>query len=90
MKKPIEQVIKENYPEFLEEVQGLSVEQIDARLAQMQKDKVEIDKAKEADEKLEAAKATVKELSAPYRDAKKAINQKSEFLVKLAEEKGSK
>ncbi len=78
---------KEN-PEFVAEVQGLSVEQLDARLAQLAKDGEAVEDAKEADEELEATQSHASAMAAPYREAKKAIGLKRKFLVGLIKEKG--
>jgi hypothetical protein len=71
------------FPDFCAEVESLTTEEINARLAQFAKDSVANDEAKEADEDLAAAKANATEFSAPYRDARKAIRMKSDFLVTL-------
>lgn len=88
MKKAIEQIIKENHPEFMEEVVGLSIEHLNNRLAQLAKDAEATEEAKEADEELKEAREKASGLAAPYRDAKKAIGLKSKYLVKLVKEKG--
>ncbi len=78
---------KEN-PEFVAEVQGLSVEQLDARLAQLAKDGEAVEDAKEADEAYQVARTGTKEMGAPYRDAKKALRLKSRYVIGLIREKG--
>lgn len=87
-KKSLPEQMHENNPEFAAEVAGMSAEQLNARLAQLAKDAEAVSDAKEADEELEKAKALVSELSAPYRDAKKAIRLKSRYVISLIKEKG--
>lgn len=87
-KKSIEQVIKESHPEFMEEVVGLSIEHLNARLAQLAKDTEATEDAKDADEALLEAQQVATSMAAPYREIKKAIRLKSKFLVKLVNEKG--
>lgn len=82
-----QKLTKEN-PEFVAEVGGLSVEQLNARLAQLAKDGEAVEDAKEADEALEVAKAEASDLAAPYRDAKKAIRLKGRYVISLIREKG--
>ena len=45
--------------------------------------------AKEGDEELENAKALASELSGPYRDVKKAIRQKTKYVIGLLTDKGA-
>ena len=80
--------VRKEYPEFVEEVVGLSVEELNNRLAMNAKQVAEIEDAKEADEALFSLKEEVKLMSAPYSEAKKALNQKTRFIVELIKEKG--
>lgn len=89
-KKNIQEVMQKDNPEFASEVASLSVEHLDARLAQLAKDAQASEEAKEADEELTAAKAQSIDLGAPYRDVKKAIKLKSEYIISLIKEKGGK
>jgi hypothetical protein len=82
--------IEKEMPEFVSEVVGLSVEQLDARLAELAKAYEATSKAQEEDEQLQTARMTARELAAPYRDAKKAIRMKNSYIVGLIEEKGGK
>jgi len=87
-KKNIQEVVQKEYPEFTASVDGLSVDDLNQRLATYAKEDEAVDDAKEADEGLEEAKSRVTELSGPYRDAKKAIKLKMKYLVNLVKEKG--
>ncbi len=80
--------IEKELPEFINEVVGLSVEQLNSRLSQLAKDYESIEEAKKADEGLEEARNTAKELGAPYREGKKAVRMKSAYIVALIKEKG--
>lgn len=75
-------------PEFCDEVAGLSVDQLNARLAQNAKDYSEVNKVKEADQGLSDAREAAKLANAPYVDAKKSLRLKSEYLIQLIKDKG--
>jgi len=87
-KKTLADIIREEYPEFFDEVQALSVEELNTRLATLAKNAEEVEESKENDEELRAAKATASELAAPYRDAKNAIRKKNKFVISLIKDKG--
>lgn len=74
--------------EFKEEVDRLSVPQLEARITNMQKQLEESEEHKEANVKLNNAKAEVKELSGPYNDVKKAVKVKTKYIIALIREKG--
>ncbi len=78
---------KLNNPEFVKEVNNLSVEQIDKRLAELAKSADDVQQAKEADEQLALAKDQAKEFGAPYREAKKALALKTAYVVGLIKER---
>ena len=90
MKLDTIQKIQKELPDFCSEVASLSVEQLDARLASLAKDRESNKDAKDADEGLAQAKAEARELGQPYRDASKVISQKSTYIVSLIQEKGGK
>lgn len=89
-KKSVEVQMQEANPEFVTEVAGLSVEQLDSRLAETTKATEAVQDAKDADEELEQVSTHKSELEAPYRDAKKALRLKSRYLIALIKEKGGK
>ena len=74
------EMAKEN-PEFLAEVQGLSQEQLHARICALVQDDAAVDQAKEDDQQLKEFKETVSTASAPYKDAKKAIKNKIKLVL---------
>jgi hypothetical protein len=88
-KKSIQEIIAKENPEFVEEVSKLSLEEIDARLAQLAKDSEAMQEQKDANEALSLAREVAKELNAPYVDAKKAIRLKSRYLISLLKDKGA-
>ena len=71
-KKTDKQVVETEMPEFVAEVSVLSEQELNMRLAQLSKDIEAVNEAKQADEELESTKITVRELNAPYQEAKKA------------------
>jgi hypothetical protein len=77
-------------PEFVAEVTGLSLEDLDTRLANLAKDAYRVQEAQEDDEDLAEARETASGLAAPYRDAKQAIKQKSAYLAELVSERTGK
>lgn len=86
--KSLEQQVKEDLPEFAQEVASASTEQLDARLAQLAKDLETVNEAKEADDDLVEARDVAKGLAQPYRDAKKHIALKSRYIVGLLKDRG--
>lgn len=87
-KKDIRVKVQKEMPEFTEVVDALSVEELEKRLSQYAKESESVDDAKEADEGLEQAKAQVKEYSAPYSEAKKAIKLKMRYIIAQIGDKG--
>jgi hypothetical protein len=87
-KKDIKHEVQKKYPDFAEAVDGLSVTELEIRLSTYAKELVKIKEAKEADEKLAEVLELKAELEGPYKDAKKAVEQKSEYMVALIRDKG--
>lgn len=86
--KTINEKVEAEYPEFVQDVLGLDVDSLEKRLSTYAKHRDETEEAKKNDDELNTGKATVKEMSAPYNDALKAINLKSKYIVALIKEKG--
>lgn len=80
--------VQKEFPEFVSEVQGLTKEEIDARISGLAKSAVEVQHSRDSDEQLADAKALSKELSAPYLDALKAVRLKTTYLVNLLKDRG--
>lgn len=89
-KKTVEQKIKEEMPEFLEAVIGLSVDDLNAKLAALAKDYEGVVQWQENDVELAQSREKVKEFNGPYVDAKRTIRLKNKYLVSLVIEKGGK
>ena len=87
-KKPIEQKIREDYPEFFEVCQTLKSEDIDTRLAQLAKDMESVAEAQDGDDQLREAKEKYSAYASPYREAKNALRLKTRYLIKLQKERG--
>jgi uncharacterized small protein (DUF1192 family) len=88
VKKTLEEKIQKDNPEFAAEVAGLSVDELNKRLALLAKDAEAVSESKEADEELENTRALLTQLTAPYRDAQKSIRLKSRFVISLIKDKG--
>ena len=80
--------VQKDYPDFAAEVQGLDADAIKARIVQLQSALEESEAFREADESLARAKEEVKQLSAPYNEVRKAVRQKTSYLVQLLNDKG--
>lgn len=92
MNKPkpsFKEKVQKEQPEFVAEVESASVEQLDARLAQLAKDIEAVNDAKEADEELEQAREKASQLAAPYSESRKALQAKSRYIVELLKDKGA-
>lgn len=88
-RKSIVEVAQKELPEFVAEVDGLSQEALNSRLAELAKGLAAIQTAKEDDEELEEAKEKASELAAPYRDGVKALTLKSRYIISLLSDKGA-
>ncbi len=84
------QSFEAEHPEFVSEVAGLSVEELDNRLASLSKANEENNDARDDDEELQGARELSRELGAPYNDLKKVIKLKSRYIIALIREKGGK
>lgn len=87
-KKSVQDKVKEEYPEFADSVQLLSLADLNGRLAQLAKDGESVQDSKEADDSLQQAIQTSSELGAPYQEAKKAIRLKTKYIIELTKERG--
>jgi hypothetical protein len=80
--------VQKQFPDFAEMVDAMNVDALEDRLNIYAKELEKVKKAQEADVDLEKAKELVSDLSAPYRDAKKAIELKTSYIISLIGEKG--
>ena|ERR1700690_2056080 len=80
-------VLKE-LPEFKESADAASTDDLKKIIVQCEGNIYTIDKEKDDDQKLNAAKEMVKEYSAPYRDAIKVQTAKVKYALFLLEGQG--
>jgi hypothetical protein len=80
--------IQKKYPHFADEVQGLSVEQLENRLVKNAKYESETLNARDSDTELTEAKERAKFLAEPYRDTLKALKDQNKYIIELIGEKG--
>lgn len=80
--------IQKEYPDFADEVEKLDSAGLKARIVQLQQALDESEAHKEANEALRDARAAVNELAGPYRDVKKAVRLKTQYLIELLKNKG--
>lgn len=85
--KKWDDVIKK-LPEFKDTADAASVEDLKKIIVQCEGNLYTIDKEQDADTKLAGAKEIVKELSEPYKDAKKVQQAKIQYALLLLEGKG--
>jgi len=84
----LETKVEKEYPDFAHEVARMDVDGLNQRLLGYTKSSEEVEQAKENDEGLERAKEQVKELSAPYRETKKALRLKMRYIMNRIKEMG--
>lgn len=80
--------VLKDLPEFKEIADASSPEDLKKIIVQCEGNIYTIDKEKDNDVKLNAAKELVKEMSAPYRDAIKVQTAKTKYCLFLLEGKG--
>lgn len=76
------------HPDFCIEVQVLSTEQLKERVISLQQQLEESEEHKESNDALKEARVVCQELSAPYRDVKKAVKLKTKFILDLLKNRG--
>lgn len=74
--------------EFKDEVDRLSVQQLESRITNYQKQLDESREHKNNNEVLNNIKAEKATIEAPYRDVENAIKIKTKYLIELIKEKG--
>lgn len=80
--------VYKKHPLFVEEVQGLNIEQLEARIVGLQKGLEESEAHREANEELKNARDAYATLRGPYDDVRNAVKLKTRFIVELIREKG--
>lgn len=82
-----EKILK-SMPEFKEMADSASTDDLKRMIVRAESNVFEIDKAREADEKLNAAKLLVKDLKAPYDEATKVQTTKTKYCLYLLDQRG--
>ena len=80
--------VLKNLPEFKDSADAADVEDLKKMIFTSEAYAYTVEKEKEGDAKLNAAKDLVKEYGAPYRDSLKVINAKIKYCLFLLEGKG--
>lgn len=88
MSKDINKVIKKLPEGFTSIVDGAKDQDLKSMLCQCEANIYTIDEAKEQDDKLSKAKEEVKELAAPYREAKSVQSAKITYILHSLESRG--
>lgn len=87
-KKTLEETVKQELPEFYEEVQTLNDAQVRDRLAKNVKDREDILEAKADDEDFAAARREASALGQPYRDGLKLNRMRARYMLKILKDRG--
>jgi len=80
--------VEKKYPTFVEEANGMSVTDMNARLTKLVKNNDEIQTAMDDNQKIDEAKELLKELKGPYLDGIKENELKIKYLIEMVKEKG--
>lgn len=75
-------------PEFKEEADAASVDELKKIIVNCEGNIYTVSREEDADDKLTAAREMAKDLSAPYRDAKKTQQAKIQYALLCLESKG--
>ena len=89
-REDFEKKMRKEHGEFVDVVQGMSVEDLDSRLLGLAKHQEEVDEAISSNEQILLMKERLKELVGPFKDTKKALKMKMKYLHLLIKEKGGK
>lgn len=87
-KKTVQEIVHDEYPEFVETIIRMGVPELDKRLNQYAKEDEEISDSLENNETIKSLKEQVSEATGPFRDAKKANRLKRKYIISLIKEKG--
>jgi hypothetical protein len=81
--------IQKEYPDFCNEVQSLTADELKARIVALQQALDESEEHKAQNMDLRDARHVVSELAGPYRDVKKAVKAKTSYLIELLKNQGT-
>lgn len=87
-KEAIKTKVEKEFPDFVDMISSAEIASLEKNLYIYAKHREETELAKVEDEELQMAKERVKDLSAPYSDAIKALKLKMAYINLLIEEKG--
>lgn len=87
-KMKMKKTVEKEFPSFVDEVVGHSIEQLEGKILTYAKERENVRDSKSNDEGLLKVLDMKAELEAPYKDALKAIDLKSRYLIELLKEKG--
>ena len=79
--------IETEFPEFVNEVNNLTPEDLKFRIARLQQTLSESEQHKEDNDALKDARNELAAISAPYRDVKKAVKLKTAYILELLRSK---
>jgi hypothetical protein len=88
MKDVMEKYKKKLNPEFVEAVDQSDTDEIKKRIITSEGNLCEVEKAKDADEKLTAARNNVKEWGATYRESKQIETAKIKYCIAVLQSRG--
>lgn len=86
--KTLREIVDDKYEGFVDEVDRLSIPELEMRISRYQKSLQESEEHRENNEVLNKLKDEVSTLSGPYNDVKKAVKLKTKYIIELIKEKG--
>lgn len=89
IKKDIRKLVRKEMPEFVDEVNSLTSENIMARLTALAQNAEDVQQSKEDDTELQDAKNAIQCILEPYRDATKHIKLKTKYLLLLLKDRSA-
>jgi hypothetical protein len=87
MAKDLSKIEKE-HADFCVEVQGLKADELKQRLVSLQQGLKESEDHLEANDVVKSLKDQLKEILGPYRDVRKAVKDKTAYILHLLEGQG--
>ena len=83
-----EQKMEKEDPEFTDSVQSLTTQQLEARIANYQKELQDSEEHKANNTALRDAKRELDTIAGPYRDVRKSIQKKTRYIISMIRAKG--
>lgn len=87
-KKSFKEVVEKEYPEFVNDVVGLNLSDLESRISTYAKESEKVSEEKANNPTILDAKAELSLLLGPYKDTQKALRLKMKYLISLVKEKG--